>query len=67
MEVVNRDQCHAEVTCEDGIHHTLWLCSIDDSKFFIDQFSEVPELYICDGHHRSQAAYNVGMKRREED
>ena len=67
MEIVSRDQCHEEVTCEDNIHHTLWLCTIEDSQFFTEAFHDIPELFICDGHHRSQAAYNVGMKRRMVD
>jgi len=27
--------------------------------------SEIPNLYIADGHHRSASAYRVGLKRRE--
>ncbi|MBC8862994.1 DUF1015 family protein, partial [Escherichia coli] len=29
-------------------------------------FSEVPALYIADGHHRTESAVKVGLKRREE-
>lgn len=42
MEIVSRDPCFEDVTCEDGINHCLWLCSIEDSQFFVDAFTEIP-------------------------
>lgn len=50
----------------DGVIHTLWLCSEEDSSFFVQSFAQIPELFVADGHHRTQAAYNVGKKRRDE-
>jgi len=50
----------------DGVTHTLWLCSDDDSTFFVKSFEQIPELFVADGHHRTQAAYNVGKKRRDQ-
>ncbi|HIU26646.1 MAG TPA: DUF1015 domain-containing protein [Candidatus Copromorpha excrementigallinarum] len=52
----------------DGIGHTLWV--IDDEatlQSLTSLFSEVPYLYIADGHHRSASACKVGLKRREEN
>jgi uncharacterized protein (DUF1015 family) len=49
----------------DNVIHTLWLCSAEDSQYFTESFSKVPALYVADGHHRTQAAYNVGKIRRQ--
>lgn len=57
-----------DITAEDGIRHILWV--IDDDKIvnsITELFSEIPALYIADGHHRSASVCKVGMKRREEN
>ncbi len=51
---------------EDGIGHTVWV--IDDAAVvdaITKQFTEIDNLYIADGHHRSASAVRVGLKRRE--
>ncbi len=56
-----------DFTTKDGIGHTLW--AIDDQsviRSLITLFSEIENLYIADGHHRSASAVKVGQKRREE-
>lgn len=51
----------------DGITHTAWLVNDDE---IIDQikklFAEIPALYIADGHHRTAATVDVGLKKRAE-
>jgi uncharacterized protein (DUF1015 family) len=32
---------------------------------FEQAFSEIPALYVADGHHRTAAAFNVGKQRLE--
>ncbi len=57
-----------DFTTKDGIGHVLW--TIDDSQILallIEQFHQIPSLYIADGHHRSASAVKVGLKRREEN
>ena len=54
-----------DVTCDDGIGHTLWLCTEEDSKFFEKEFESVPHTYIADGHHRAASAFNVGKLRKQ--
>lgn len=52
----------------DGVGHTLWV--VDDDEIIAgltSLFSEIPALYIADGHHRSASACKVGLKRREEN
>lgn len=55
-----------DFTAADGIRHTFWVVG---SKMRIEAiaqlFSEVPALYVADGHHRSAAATIVCNKRRE--
>ncbi|MCB2211274.1 DUF1015 family protein [bacterium] len=51
----------------DGIRHTLWVVGSKKRIEAIAQmFSNVPLLYVADGHHRSAAATIVCQKRRDE-
>ena len=57
-----------DVTASDGIRHILWV--VDDEELIAGitaLFTEIPALYIADGHHRSASACKVGLKRREEN
>ncbi|MBR1928330.1 MAG: DUF1015 domain-containing protein [Paludibacteraceae bacterium] len=49
----------------DGFRHTFWVI---DNKQTINQitdiFSQIPSLYIADGHHRSAAAALVGNEKK---
>lgn len=50
----------------DGVTQQVW--TIDDSETItklVDLFSSVEYLYIADGHHRSAAAYRVGLQKRK--
>ncbi len=53
------------MTCDDGVRHVLWKCSVEDSAFFQAEFETIPCTYVADGHHRTAAAYNVGKARKE--
>ncbi len=57
-----------DLVSEDGITHTVWC--IDDAaviKRLSQLFSEVPSLYIADGHHRTASAVKVGQMRRAQN
>lgn len=56
---------YGRVTTQDGVIHTLWKWSADDSDWIVNAFESIECTYIADGHHRSAAAYNVGCKRRQ--
>jgi uncharacterized protein (DUF1015 family) len=44
----------------DGFRHRLWVISSDeDIQQITEAFSQIPEMYIADGHHRSAAAARV--------
>lgn len=55
-----------DFTRDDNIRHRFWV--IDDTNI-IEQlsnaFSQIPTLYVSDGHHRSAAACNLRKIRRE--
>jgi uncharacterized protein (DUF1015 family) len=40
----------------DGVRHTIWRCSGDETRLLVELFADVPALYIADGHHRAAAA-----------
>ncbi len=55
-----------DFTAEDDVRHIAWIIENDnDINFFIENFANVPALYIADGHHRCASAVRVGQKRRE--
>jgi uncharacterized protein (DUF1015 family) len=50
------------------VKHRVWI--VDGSKKIEELerlFEEVPALYIADGHHRTESAAKVGLKKREEN
>jgi uncharacterized protein (DUF1015 family) len=48
-----------DFTSDDGISHTVWKVTGADLKALVDAFSEIPALYIADGHHRAASAARV--------
>ncbi len=54
-----------DFTSEDGIRHTLWVVSDDKAINEIQSiFSQIPLLYVADGHHRSASAAAVARQMR---
>lgn len=51
-----------EVKADDGVTHTIW--KIPTSDDMIAAFTEVPAIYIADGHHRVESARLARTKRR---
>ena len=67
-EVIDGTEPYGDVTCDDGfgeVRHVLWRCPVETAEWFQKAFEEVSTLYVADGHHRTQAAYNVGKARRQ--
>ena len=53
---------------EDGVGHRVWVIGDEDKIQTIKKsFSEIPAIYIADGHHRCASAVKVGLKRRQEN
>ncbi len=70
MDALVREICKGEpeydfVAAPENFRHTFWV--VDDDAI-IEQISkimsEIPTMYIADGHHRSAAAARVGYERR---
>ena len=40
----------------DGVRHTVWRTSTEETVSLVDQFATMPALYIADGHHRAASA-----------
>ncbi len=53
-----------DFTAPDGIGHTLWRVSEEQSRQLSELFRKIPSLYIADGHHRSAAAARVAAECR---
>src|SRR5262245_22757092 len=45
-----------DVTAADGVRHTLWRLTREESDAIEQAFTSVPLLYIADGHHRAASA-----------
>ncbi len=51
---------------DDGIGHALWVMDQEaDIRAIETAFSQLPDLYVADGHHRTASAVRVGTMRRE--
>lgn len=56
-----------DFTTEDQVQHIFWQITDKNVTDQIQkQFKMVDSLYIADGHHRTESAVKVGLKRREE-
>ena len=52
----------------DGIKHIFWIIDeAQDIDVITQAFSEIPYLYIADGHHRSAAAALVGEEKAKQN
>ena len=57
-----------DFTTPDGVSHSLWVLA--DSALIqrlTELFSEIPRLYVADGHHRSAAAARVRDMRKADN
>lgn len=56
-----------DITTSDGIQHTLWVVNDSNDIEAIERLfeTEVPSIYVADGHHRTAAGALVGQEFRE--
>jgi len=68
VEIIQETEPVYDFTTPDSIRHTFWVIS---SKLRIEMigqlFTQVPLLYVADGHHRSASATIIAQKRRAEN
>ncbi|HJQ24029.1 MAG TPA: DUF1015 family protein [Blastocatellia bacterium] len=57
----------ADFTADDGVSHTIWRVSDEDAQGLIEEFKQVPLLYIADGHHRAASASRARAALRDQN
>jgi len=63
-DICSQDSPETEFISADDVSHTLW--TVNDENYIdriTGEFSEIPSLYIADGHHRAFAASKVRQIR----
>ena len=56
VEGVCRNEPLFDFDAPDGVHHTVWRATREQTTGLVDRFAAVPTLYIADGHHRAASA-----------
>lgn len=54
-----------DFTCAAGVRHTVW--RVGESDALAEAFSDVPALYVADGHHRLESAEQARKSLKTED
>lgn len=69
VEEVKQGTPAYDLTTDDGLQHTLWVVENADQNYTIEQLfaTNVPSIYVADGHHRTAAGALVGKEMREQD
>ncbi|MHA2330790.1 MAG: DUF1015 domain-containing protein [Candidatus Hodarchaeales archaeon] len=66
VEKVTREPPLYDFTTEDNITHTVWMITDDMlNKDIINGFTEVPHIYVADGHHRTATGAIIAKRRAE--
>jgi uncharacterized protein (DUF1015 family) len=63
VEELKRTEPLYDFVANDDIRHTIW--RIENSDEFVTAFSDVPYLYIADGHHRAASASRARAELKE--
>lgn len=64
VERVTNGTAEYDFVAPDGVGHHFWIISDDnDIKRITEIFTDIPHMYIADGHHRSAAAALVGSEK----
>lgn len=66
-EIIEKTSPWCSFTANDGVKHTLWRMSSDESAETEKLFESVPYLYIADGHHRAASASRAAAICRKEN
>ncbi|GIX42051.1 MAG: chromosome partitioning protein ParB [Leptospiraceae bacterium] len=57
-----------DVIDENSIRHRIFeIIENNHIQYIIKSFSELPAIYIADGHHRTASTVRAGLKRKEND
>lgn len=67
MDTIKENAPLYDFNADDGIRHRLWqVCSEKMIRRIHGLFSEIPNLYIADGHHRAASAVRVAQNERRQ-
>lgn len=65
-DIVENNAPTYDFVADDGFGHHFWTIDCDDTIAKITSiFSNVPALYVADGHHRTAAAALVGQEKKK--
>jgi uncharacterized protein (DUF1015 family) len=56
-----------DFTAPDGVQHTGWEVSEEQTQTLIEAFDAVPVAYVADGHHRSASAARAAEECRQQN
>jgi uncharacterized protein (DUF1015 family) len=56
VEAAKSSEPICDFTAPDGVQHTIWRAPESEALRLIEEFMQVPLLYIADGHHRAASA-----------
>ncbi len=57
----------SDFAAADGVNHTVWRVADEDARQLVEEFKQVPLLYIADGHHRAASASRARAALREQN
>ena len=67
IERAKQSEAIGDFTAADGVSHTVWRVADKDAQQLIEEFKQVPLLYIADGHHRAASASRARAALRQQN
>jgi len=67
IEQAKQSDAISDFTAADGVSHTIWRIADTDAQQLIEEFKQVPLLYIADGHHRAASASRARAALRQQN
>ncbi len=55
-KTIKEEKPEYDFTAPDGIQHTVWIVPEKYNQLIVDEFKNIKNLYIADGHHRAKSA-----------
>ncbi|MCD4706361.1 MAG: DUF1015 family protein [Candidatus Sabulitectum sp.] len=71
LDTIQQSVCDGEpeydFAADDGIQHTFWVITDEETNRRISEFfkSDIPFLYVADGHHRSASGAIIARRRKD--
>jgi len=66
--ILNKEYLIYDIVDDYSVRHRIFRLKENEQKsFIIKLFSQLPAIYIADGHHRTASTVKAGLKRKEND